>query len=164
MQEQKFLYKNPKIKGLIVAILLFGCIAVFSYSDAIARTEFVFKGIHLSQDTSVVIFWVFFVFSAGATLTALYLAILLFSKRIKKQRYVILSDTSISAPIKAISDKIITIKYSDIKDIKFSTLNKLKFFQIIYNGGQLNISSTSFSESDFMKICAIVANAVKPKL
>ncbi|MEK6746530.1 MAG: hypothetical protein AABY33_05820 [Pseudomonadota bacterium] len=155
MQEMKFLYKDPEIKKIIPAILLFGCFTVFSYFYAIDKKELNFKGIHLSKDISIIVHWSLFVFFLAIVIFSLYIFIkLIYAKKIKK--HLTFKTNSLSAYKGVLDDRLIHIRYSDITNIKFHKLKHLKSIQIKHKDGYLTVTNSSFSESDYMQICAIV--------
>ncbi len=166
MQEIKFAYKDMTMNKMVIAILLcVGFSLILVYTAQHNDKGLIINGIiHLFKDDATKFFWI--IAAAMIAITLWFTLIVLKEiRREKMQRYIVLNDSSISLPWRSFSNKVITLKYSDIKNIYFQIIQKkCVSLNIKYNDGCIGIHKSSVSESDFNQICAILANMTKPKI
>ncbi len=165
MQEIKFLYKNITIREMAIAIsFTFGFSVFMAYMATSNEKGLSYKNIiTLSKDNATIFYWCITGFMIFSTL---YLISMVFKTLSigKTDRYIVLNDRTISIPKNAVSNEIITVRYSDIKSIKSHIIQK-KFLgiYIYYGGGQIFVNKSTVSENDFNQICTILAHMTKPK-
>lgn len=165
MQEQKFLYKDMMRYWVIVTILLTILSASLFYK-AMHNTKMlsINYGRPFSVEATTGIYFFFAFLTASFIFMGMY-CIKQANSRGKIQRYITLSDGTISLPKSMLSNEIVTISYSDIKNIAINSYNKEPMLlSIDYNGGQVGIHKSVVSKNDFKQICAILSHMIKPTI
>lgn len=165
MQEIRFLYKGATLREIAKFILIcIGASIFMSYAALHNEKGLVINGIiHLFKDDATKFYWIIDALIVAAILLLTVVAFKVI-KREKIQRYIIFNGSAISLPRKPYTNEIVTFKYSDIKNIKFSVIKKkILAASIYYNGGQIGIHKSSVSENDFKQICDILSNITNLK-
>lgn len=165
MQEMKFLYKDMMRYWVIVTIFL-AVLSASLFYKATHNTKML--SINYGKPFSVEGTTDIYFFSAFLTASFMFMGMCCIqqaNRREKIQRYITLNDSTISLPKNISSNEIITINYSDIKNIAINSYNKKPVtLSIYYNGGQVGIHKSVVSKNDFKQICAILAHLTKSKL
>ncbi len=165
MQEIKFPYKSTLRYWIIATILITAFVVTMLYK-ATHNTKMlsINYGKPFSVDTATDIYFFFAFIIAPFIFVGIY-AVKQEFRREKIKRYIILNDSMISLPKSMLSNEIVTINYSDIKNIELNSYNKKPVtLGIYYNRGRVGIHKVSVFENDFKQIYDTLVHMTKPKI
>lgn len=153
-------YKPKPIMALLAAILFLG----FAYGSALAAMTnergIRIIGITLDSDVANVIFWVFSVFCIFLSLKL----ILVMINGARGSKVVTLTSEAIIAPKSVASGKYVTVKYSEISEMKLQKTGGKLFLHVKHLKGKLTIPSAVFTDiesfQDLVKRLSMASNAV----
>mgnify|MGYP003392968877 CR=1 FL=1 len=164
MQEQKFLYKDM-MRYLVIVTIFLAVFSVCMFYKAIHNTRMlsINYGTPFSVEATTDIYF-FVTFLITSFMFMCVYGIKQARGREKTQRYITLNDSGISLPKSMLSNEIVTISYSDIKNIAINSYNKKPMLlSINYNGGQVGIHKSVVSKNDFKQIYDTLVHMIKSR-
>jgi Na+-transporting methylmalonyl-CoA/oxaloacetate decarboxylase gamma subunit len=151
---------RPKIIIFLLGIVLFGYGSVHMVSLAATneRGLILNRIIELSPQGATIFYWVISV--VGIVFSALAILAILIS--IFSKREIVITDNEITSPKSAVSRKDITVKFSDIEEIKLQSIQSTKILTIKHASGKLSISSSMLpSTTHFEKLVLLLSSKAK---
>lgn len=138
MSNIRYPYK-PKLFLVIGCMLFFGVGSYFFGQIAIEndRGLILYRIIELSSTGATIFLWVM---TAILALLSVLGVVFLF-KGIRSKNELILTDQYIQAPKSAISNKIVTVQFKNIKEITEQKVKKDLLLHIVHDGGKLTVVS-----------------------
>ena len=158
MQEVRHPYK-PKLIVFVLSIAFFAiCAVVLSYVALTNDKGLILnRSLRLSESGADIFYWCL----TGASIIFVLFGTLALIKGSKAEREVLATQEFISAPKNGLSNKIITINYSDITDLRVQTVQKQRFLSIFHSGGKLSITQNMLPNEDaFEELMEFVASKV----
>ena len=154
----RYAYK-PKLCRTAMACLFFVAIAGFMINHARSNNRGLIINcmLRLSAHDATVFYWC--IAAMSATLVAA--AVVMFVLGITGNRSVTLTAVDITAPIHGLSQRITTIRLTDVKRLNIQTVRDERFLNIHHSAGRLTIPRTLLpTSSAFEELCAAIANRV----
>lgn len=158
MNDVKFPYR-PKIFVLLLSSMFFIACALIAGYIALSndRGLILNKIFEFSTEGATLFYWCL---TAASGVFAVFGAIALYSGLTTKKE-IVLTENKIMSPKSGISNKIISILYSEITDVNIQSVQKQRFLNILYPGGKLSIPQSMLTNKQaFEDLTSLVASKV----
>ncbi|NES21732.1 MAG: hypothetical protein F6K41_23095 [Symploca sp. SIO3E6] len=155
MNEVRFPYK-PGIVRYLFAIIFFIIFAVFfAFQAQTNEKDFILNGIiKLSVEGTASLYWCCAI--VGVCFVTWFTLILITGSRAAKE--IILTEREIAAPKNKVSNKIVSVKYSQIYALKIYSYNWQRHLCIAHHGGELYIIENMLpSKEAFERLIQLVS-------
>ena len=158
MQEIRYPYKPKTIIFVLIIALSGTAAAVLAYIAATNDRGLILNGIiEFSENGATIFYWCL----AGAAVLFIVFGSIILVKGITSKKEVIATQEDIAAPKSGVSNKIITISYSEIIDLDIQKVQGQRFLTIFYSEGKLSIPQSMLpNKKAFEELADFVANKV----
>ena len=158
MNEVRFPYK-PKILVFVLAILFFvGCATILA-NVALTndRGLILNKLLEFSAEGATIFYWCL---TAASILFIVFGTIALYSG-LSTKKEVVVTDHKIMSPKSGLSNRVISVVFSDIADVNIQSIQKQRFLNVLHSGGKLSIPQSMLANKQaFEELVSLVAARV----
>ena len=142
MSEIRHPYKPKPLLFIAATVFFIGCAAILS-KVALSNTQGIIfnRLIELSAESATIFYWCLVCASALFVIIGVFGIFAGFTSK----NEIILTDTGLSAPVRPIGNKIVTINYSDITHLAPITVHGQSMLKIEYANGNATIQQNALS-------------------
>ena len=155
MNDVRFPYKPKSFVLLLSSTFFVACASISGYIALTNDRGLILNNIfEFSTEGATIFYWCL---TATSCVFVIIGAIALYSGLTTKKE-IVLTDNKIMSPKSGISNKIVSILYSEITDVNIQSVQKQRFLNILHSGGTLSIPQSMLTNKQaFEELTSLVA-------